>query len=509
MGQAAAAAAEPPAAEPPASGKPRSLSVASLAEAGPADAGSPDATRQTTPESEAGSLQTPRSPSSERPSPKTRSSPRNTPRSVSKSSVASAPAGARGGRIPSLTPQTIISTSGVFSSYARPMEVEYQDAEGDWTAFVRNPNGKVDLVVDGELRLRSLTAIRVEGFKLHVEGTSPDEPPSPPLYTSALVADEVAARSRRHRAPPTAGGSVEDILRRLDRSEEANEDVEDWSHVDEIIRRVMSLFGQPEALALQPELPSLLEQETGEWDPCGGLDQAEADMTPEGFRVLCTRHTAVLKATGEQDRRISVLTTGLYFFVDVRSCPRFDFSDVPLDVEQWRGGCLLWSGKVCIWEGTSGAHDGAAGCTAHGCRYPASKAAREGQWDVGDTVFVIGCHTDARGFAGAGYGENLTTYEARVGCGRGDAAEESLELPRGLTRGSEAGPGMGRLATLTSAVTRSSSASSLDREEQHAGVTHSERDATMSRGMSVMGNLLTSNSQVRKMQLACLRVEHG
>jgi len=77
---------------------------------------------------------------------------------------------------------------------------------------------------------------------------------------------------------------------------------------------------------------------------------------------------------------------------------------------------MIWSGMVLIEPGIDGgeaAHETDA--TARGCREPASER-KEKQWQLGDTVFVLGFHQDNKAFAGFQYEDNLTAYLMQVGC---------------------------------------------------------------------------------------------
>lgn len=382
------------------------------------------------------------------------------------SSVARAGAVEAARKVPHLDTWSLISQAGRFSSYAQPTTVEYRDAEGNWTVFARRENGKVDLHINGQERLRNLTSISVDGLRLQCDGHNCSDEPQPECLSVLAAEEPTACKS------PVSWGHD---LRRLDRSEDVDEVLGDWFSADAIRdadviqKRVLALFGQPDTLTVRSRTPPLSGREAASQ----ALDRnsteeaagARIDMTPEGFKVLHVQHMVLQRGPNRAGQSSPAFPEGLYFFFDWMGFPGFAFINEPVEVEQWRGGSLLWTGKVRLWkatdwEGSSSLQGSTAtGCTARGCRWPPNKAAAEHQWEVGDTVYVMSFHLDANAFAGGSYKDNidsLSSYLARIGNG-GDA---SAEAPLALVQGPEEHPHLQLVAGIPVEAGRAGSSSS-------------------------------------------------
>lgn len=304
----------------------------------------------------------------------------------------------------------IVGRNFDFSTFAAPQEVEFRDAAGDMVAFIRTRGAKAraDFFVNGQIKIKSITAVEVEGCTLHVEGSNCGDGP---VFSTTVPLGGLERDTFGNRAMDSV------LERRLDRDKRDAEPDVDWSSAENTIRQVLQLvdgldntpFVDGGATVRELELPLSDAKRGKEHEvPYGGF----LDMTPEGFKVLHTRFMEPPKARFQQP----TLREGMYFFFDDTTFPRFPFDTKVWEVEQWRNGNMIWSGMALIEPGIDGAqaaHETDA--TARGCREPASDCA-EGQWQLGDTVFVLGFHQDNKAFAGFKYDDNLTAYEMQIGC---------------------------------------------------------------------------------------------
>lgn len=100
---------------------------------------------------------------------------------------------------------------------------------------------------------------------------------------------------------------------------------------------------------------------------------------------------------------------GRRFYFDETSVP--GFADGVYTVQQYRGQRLIWYGHVQFYTNTEHAHDQlwdigpqevrpdvCPECTSHGYRYPYDEEAAEGQWELGDIVFVVEYHAEESSF---------------------------------------------------------------------------------------------------------------
>jgi len=303
----------------------------------------------------------------------------------------------------------IIGRNVDFSTFTAPQEVEFRDTAGDLVTFTRSrgPKARADFYVNGHITIKSIHAVEVEGCTLHVEGSNCSEGP---------IASTTVPMGGPER--DTFANRKANILeRRLDRDRRDAEPDVDWSSGENIIRQVLQLVDGLDGaapiegghMATELELPFSDAKRGKEHEvvPFGGF----LDMTPEGFKVLHNRFLEPPKARIQEP----TLREGMYFFFDDRTFPRFPFDTRVWEVEQWRNGNMVWSGMVLIERGIDGGEAAAeTDSTARGCREPASERG-ERQWQLGDTVFVLGFHQDNKAFAGFTYDDNLTAYEMQIG----------------------------------------------------------------------------------------------
>lgn len=312
----------------------------------------------------------------------------------------------------------VVDRSGAFSSFVGPSEVEFRGPEGDLMRFARNGKGKLDFYVNGQPRIRNITSLIVRGLTLHFDGTGSE---------GNLVPETVALESHGLPSP-----SLEELLKRLDRDSQESERDADWSDAGAIVNRILALYEGPDSLA-EPDPGPFFAEETlaAALEAEQRVLAAVLDMTPEGFRVESVDYEVYGVPKSGESRKKHILKTGMYFFFDHRPFPDFWLWSRAVAAEQWRGGRIVWTGEVFVVQGAEEmVGGGTSDCTAMGCRYP-RETAEEGQWQAGDTVFVLGFHQDKKAFASAEYKDNLLAFQRRLGCEPPEAGEApGSDMPR-------------------------------------------------------------------------------
>mmetsp|Transcript_78588 Transcript_78588/g.155681 ORF Transcript_78588/g.155681 Transcript_78588/m.155681 type:complete len:552 (+) Transcript_78588:55-1710(+) len=311
-----------------------------------------------------------------------------------------------------------------FSTFAVPEEVEFRDVAGDMITFsrTRGRKARADFLVNGQMKIKSIHQVEVEGTTLNVEGVNCGEGPiaSTTVPLGGPERDTFANRS------------IDNVLeRRLDRERRDAEPHVDWSSAEKIIRQVLQLVegldssmphveGRAGAKELELPFNDAKRGKEHEVVPFGGF----LDMTPNGFKVIFNRYEE--PPAGPKARFLKpTLRVGMYFYFDEWTFPGFPFDIRVWEVEQWRNGNMIWCGMALIEPCIDGAEaNHGTEATARGCREPASECA-EGQWQLGDTVFVLGFHQDNKAFAGFRYDDNLTAYQMQIGCCPPEAREAS------------------------------------------------------------------------------------